>query len=104
MIRIQPFLGKESEWRMCLRKFVATAKARGYNKVLEPINPNVNASIEDNDKAYNNLILSISDEVTFGIMDEAKSTIFLTRDARMAWSEMKRKYEPKMGYNKVKLK
>ena len=89
---------------MWLRKFVAIAKARGYKEVLEPTNPNVDASIEDNDKAYNNLILLISDKVTFSIVDEAKSTIFPTGDARIAWLEMKKKYEPKRGYNKVKLK
>ena len=77
-IRILPFLGKESEWRMWLRKFIATAKARGYKEVLELINPSAKPLAKDNDKAYNNLILSISDEVTFGIVDEATSTLFPT--------------------------
>ena len=103
-IRILPFSGKESEWRMWSRKFIATAMARGYKEVLEPRDPTVDASTADNDKAYNELMLSINDEVTFGIVDEAKSTIHPTGDARVAWNELKKKYEPKTGYSEVKLK
>ena len=69
---------------MWSRKFIATAKARGYKEVLEPTNPNIDPSIEDNNKAYNDLILSISNKVTFGIIDKAKSTLFPTGDTRMA--------------------
>jgi len=103
-IRILPFSGKESEWRMWSRKFIATAMARGYKEVLEPKFPNLDASEADNDKAYNDLMLSINDEVTFGIIDEALLTIHPTRDARLAWSELKKKFEPKTGYSEVKLK
>ena len=66
-IRILPFLGKESEWRMWSRKFIATAVARGYKEVLEPLDPNMDADTNKNKKAYNNLMLSINNKVTFGI-------------------------------------
>jgi len=89
---------------MWSRKFIATAMARGYKEVLEPKFPNLDASEADNDKAYNDLMLSINDEVTFGIVDEALLTIHPTGDARLAWSKLKKKFEPKTGYSKVKLK
>ena len=89
---------------MWSRKFIATAMARGYKTVLEPDDPNEDPSKDDNDKAYNDLILSINDEVTFGIVDESKSQLFPAGDARMAWSELKKKYEPKTGYSEVKTK
>jgi len=103
-IRVLPFSGKESEWRMWSRKFLATASARGYKEVLEPRNPNIDASTDDNDKAYNDLILLVNDEVTFGIVDEANSVTHKNGDARIAWSKLKKKYEPTTGFSEVKLK
>ena len=103
-IRVLPFSGKESKWRMWSRKFIATAMARGYKEVLEPRDPTIAAQETDNDKAYNDLMLSINDEVTFGIVDEALSEAHPTGDARLAWSELKRKFEPKTGFSEVKLK
>jgi len=103
-IRVLPFSGKESEWRMWSRKFLATASARGYKEVLEPRNPNIDASTDDNDKAYNNLILLVNNEVTFGIVDEANSVTHKNGDARIAWSKLKKKYEPTTGFSEVKLK
>ena len=95
MIQVLPFLGKESEWRMWSRKFIATAIARGYKEVLEPINPSAEPSAKDNNKAYNDLILSISDDVTFGIVDKVKSTPFPMGDARLVWLEMKKNMNPR---------
>ena len=103
-IRVIPFSGKDTEWRMWSRKFMATAASRGYEEVLEPTDPTVDASKAENDKAYNDLILSINDEVTFGIVDESKSTTHPNGDAREAWKELKAKFEPKTGFNEVKLK
>ena len=33
-IRVIPFSGKQEEWRMWSRKFLARAKIRGYKEVL----------------------------------------------------------------------
>ena len=44
----------------------------GSKRRLEPINPNLDADANKNEKAYNNLMLLINDETTFGIVDEAK--------------------------------
>lgn len=103
-IRILPFSGKESEWRMWSRKFIATSTARGYKEVLEPTDPQVPSPPEDNDMAFNDLMLSINDEATFGIVDESVSTTHPGGDAREAWKALKKKYEPTTGYNEVRLK
>ena len=78
--------------------------ARGYKEVLEPRDPTLAALKGDNDKAYNNLMLSINNEVTFGIVDKALSNAHQTGDARLAWSELKRKFKPMTGFSEVKLK
>ena len=78
--------------------------ARGYKEVLEPRNPNEDAGTDNNDKAYKELMLSINDEVTFGIVDEAKTDRHPEGDARVAWAKLKRRFEPKTGYSEVKLK
>ena len=54
------------------------AASRGYEEVLEPTDPTVDASKADNNKAYNDLILSINDEVTFGIADKSNPQLILT--------------------------
>ncbi len=76
IIRVLPFLGKESEWRMCSRKFIATSVARGYKDVLEPADPAKDADPEQNSKSYNDPMLSINNETTFGIVDEARTEAF----------------------------
>ena len=89
-IQILPFIGKESDWQIWLRKFLATASARGYKEVLEPVDPNVDATVVNNDNAYNDMLLSINNKVTFGIIDKAKSQVHANGDARLAWSKLKK--------------
>jgi hypothetical protein len=103
-IQVIPFSGKESEWRMWSRKFLAASIAKGYREAIDPTDPSVDADQDENQKAYSNLILSMNDKITFGIVNEAKSQAFPDGDGREAWIELKRKYEPATGFSEVKTK
>ena len=59
---------------------------------------------EENTQAYNELLFSCRDNVTFGIIDEATSKMFPEGDARVAWQNLKDKYEPDTGTAKVQLR
>ena len=103
-ICVLPFLGKEKDWRMQSRKFLAALVAKGYREAVDPINTTVNAVDKENKIAYSNLILSMEDDATFRIINEAKTSQHLDGDARMAQKELKKKYEPKTGFSEVKTK
>ncbi len=78
---------------MSSRKFIATLVAttlvaRGYKEVLEPTDPAKKSESEQNSKAYNNLMLSINNESTFRIVDEARTEVFPEGDTRYAWTKL----------------
>ncbi len=50
------------------------------------------------------MILSCQEDITFGIVDESISTNLLDGDARLAWKNLKDKFEPSTGATKVQLK
>ena len=103
-IRVIPFSGKEEDWNRWSKTFLATAVAKGYREVLKPTDPTVKADAELNVQVYNDLILSCQEEVSFGIIDESVSTDFPDGDARLAWKNLKARYEPNTGAAKVQLK
>jgi len=72
-IRVLPFSGKEKDWRMWSRKFLAASVAKGYREAVDPIDPLTDANDDENRKAYSDLMLSMIDETIFGIIDEAKT-------------------------------
>ena len=78
----------------------AQAKARIEKDVKEGITE------EDVDmvvRAYADLMLACSEELSFGIVFNAKSTIFPDGDAYLAWQRLKRKYEPSTNAQKIML-
>ena len=96
-IRILGFSGKESDWNRWSKTFLAMAKVKGYKNELKadgaaPADP------DKNEQAYNALMLSCQDDVTFGLVDEAGG------DARLAWKLLETKFEPDTGMRKVELK
>ena len=103
-IRIIPFSGKEEDWNRWSKTFLATATVKGYKDVLIPIDPDEDASIDDNVLAYNDLILSCQEDISFGIIDESVSTTFPNGDARVAWKNLRARFEPNTGAAKVQLK
>ena len=103
-IRIIPFSGKSEDWNRWSKTFLATATAKGYREVLKPSDPAKKADPELNVQVYNDLILSCQEDVTFGIIDESVSTDFPNGDARLAWKNLKDRFEPNTGTAKVQLK
>ena len=57
-----------------------------------------------NKRGYSDLILACSEPVSFNLVETAKSTLFPNEDAHLAWMALERKYEPKDGQSKIKLK
>ena len=88
-IRIIPFSGKEEDWNRWSKTFLATATVKGYKDVLIPIDADVDAELEDNVLAYNDLILSCQEDISFGIIDESVSETFPDGDARLAWKNLR---------------
>ena len=68
-IRIIPFSGKEEDWNRWSKTFLATATVKGYKDVLIPVDDDEDAELEDNIVAYNDLILSCQEDISFGIID-----------------------------------
>jgi hypothetical protein len=75
-----------------------------YRDVLVPIDPDEDAALEDNNLAYNDLILSCQENIAFGIVDESVSVAFPDGDARVAWRNLRARFEPNTGAAKVQLK
>ena len=78
------FSGKEEDWNMWSKKFLATAQRRGYKGVITGIEQRPEYDDEDfdevtlvkwkkiNDKGYTDLLLACSDQVSFGIVDSSQ--------------------------------
>ena len=119
-IRIIPFSGKEEDWRMWSRKFLARAKVQEYKEILTGTKkaPAAGTTIDEstdqgktqkklqiaNEKAYNDLLLSCEEEVSFGAVDEAITTSFPDGDAHQAWTNLKARYESDTPATKILLK
>ena len=103
-IRIIPFSGKEEDWNRWSKTFLATATAKGYREVLKPADEDADADEDLNIQAYNDLILSCQEEISFGIFDESISETFPDGDARVAWKNLCVKFEPNTGAAKVQAK
>ena len=119
-IRIIPFSGKESDWRMWSRKFLARARLREYKDILTGTEkaPAAGTVIDENtdqgkkqkknkianEKAYNDLLLSCEDEVCFGAVDEAITTALPDGDANLAWKNLMARYESSTPATKIQLK
>ena len=114
-----PFSGKKEAWTMWSRKFVTRAMTKKYKDVLlgttaVPKHDEVidvqsaqgRAKVkarEANEKAYNDLMLSCDDEVSFGIIDAAQTSDLPDGDAAKAWKGLLAKYEPSTAAEKVRL-
>ena len=106
-IRIISFSGKRSDWRVWSRKFLAVAEKRGYKKILTgALELTSTSSAEDQQlgvNAYNDLLLAMTETISFGLVDESKSAICPEGDAAKAWGKLMRRFESKTSASKVKL-
>ena len=53
--------------------------------------------------AYNDLMLAMTEDVSFGLVDEAISSTYPEGDARSAWGRLMQRYESQMNTSRVKL-
>ena len=105
---------------MWSKKFLAAGKRRGYKDILtgKVVAPDDSESLdsanteeakkivlrEANEKAYNDLLLACSDDVSFSIVDASISEKHPDGDAAKAWKSLTAKFEPDTGTTKVELK
>ena len=118
-IRVIPFDGKKEHWHMWSKKFLAKAIVKKYKQVLlgevtpPPSSEVLNLTTDEgkakmkiknaNELAYNDLLLSCTDEVTFGYVDEACTDDLPDGDAALAWKNLLNKFEPTTAADKVSL-
>ena len=106
-IRIISFSGKRNDWRVWSRKFLAVAEKRGYKKVLTGTTTITSSSTDEEKQlginAYNDLLLSMSESISFGLVDESTSATCPDGDAAKAWKKLKSRYESQTSASKVKI-
>ena len=118
-IRVISFRGKAKDYRMWARKFISLASIKGYKGVMTGKEKppghlvDINESTKDrkeklrlrdmNERGYSELLLSVSDEVTFRIIDGARSTDLPEGCLMTAWNKIERKFVPKTNATMVKL-
>ena len=103
-IRIIAFSGKQEDWNCWSKQFLATKMAKGHKEVLKPKDLKVKQDSNNNNKVYAHLMMACEDDVTFGIIEEAMLDEFPEGDARLAWTNLYKKFEPNTGGRKVRLK
>ena len=106
-IRIIAFSGKKNDWRQWSRKFMAVANKRGYKEYVEG-NKRISSSSSEEERgkntaAYNDMLLAMTDDVSFGLVDESTTSECPDGDAFLAWSKLQQKFESKTSASRVKL-
>ena len=105
-IRVISFSGKKQSWRQWSRKFLAMAAKRGYRDVLQGKLKEKTMDEDEKSKnahAYNDLILSMTEEVSFAIVDESVTEACPEGDSSLAWKRLELKYESQTSTTKVQL-
>ena len=106
-IRIISFSGKRNDWRVWSRKFLAVVEKRGYKKILTGAVKITSSSTDDEKKfgvnAYNNLLLAMTEGISFGLVDELTSGSCPEGDAFKAWKKLMARYESQTSASKVKI-
>ena len=109
------FSGKQEDWRMWSRKFIARASMMNYVDVLlgieetpELLPLNVVESAEEiklreekfqaykkaNDMGHTDLMSAMTEQVSFGIVDSSISALLPFGDLAKAWRELTDMYQP----------
>ena len=107
VIKVITFSGKRNNWRHWSKKFLVVAEKREYPPILEkdPEELTIKRYNQKNPNslAYNNLMLTITEDVSFGLIDEATSTTYPGGDARSAWGKLMQLFESQMNASRLKL-
>ena len=113
VLRAIPFSGKKEDWRIWSKCFLARARVKGYKKILIGTVdlPDQNDQGDESSKlkklnelAYNDLMLSFKDEISFSSVEKALTTDYPDGNSRIAWQNLLQKYEPRTSAYKVELK
>ena len=106
-IRIIAFSGKQNDWRVWSQKFLAVAEKRGYRKVLTgALTLTSTSSAEEKQlgiNAYNDLLIAMTENISFGLVDESKSSVYPDGDAAKAWKKLMKRLESQTSASKVKI-
>ena len=107
-ICVLTFSGKDEDWDMWSKKFLAMAQRKKYKDILTGktnipkedatlTNEDEKKAREANEKAYSDLILSCTDEVSFGLVEGAITKDNPSGDSALAWKEFNEEYDPDVG-------
>ena len=117
-IRVIAFTGKAKDYRMWARKFISLASIKGYKGVItgKEYPPGHLVDIADtkegksqlelrkqNKRGYSELLLSVSDKVTFGLIDGSRTTDQPEGCLMTAWKKLEQHFVPKTNATMVKL-
>ena len=83
-IRVITFSGKKNNWRQWLKKFLAVAQKREHQAILEKDHEQLSIERDEQKKqnsiVYNDLMLAMTEDVSFGLVDEAVSSTYAEGD------------------------
>lgn len=123
--RLLRFSGKQDDWRIWSRKFLARASTKAYKNILtgvEKAPPALQGGttettaeekeristekkfVKGNSLAYVELLSAVFDDISFNIVDEARSKDHPDGDCALAWEGLMRTFEPTTSASKVALK
>lgn len=101
------FSGKKNDWRQWSWKFMAVANKRGYEDNIDGTNKISSTSTEDkkgkNITAYNDMLLAMLNDVSFGLVDESTTNLSPDGNASLVWSKLQQKFESQTSASRVKL-
>ena len=111
------FDGKTENWRMWSAKFLAQAGRKGtkdalLGRITIPDHDDIDADDDKellearkkNQETYEDLIFCMTERISFGKVDEAKTKKLPDGDAAMAWTYLCNKYKPKTIATRAELK
>ena len=118
-VRIIPFSGKKSDWRIWSRHLLAVAGKKKYKNILLGIDsvPSDNKILDEskksdiekikaikaNGEAYNDLVLANSEVKPFDIVDISVTKKLPDGDAHLDWRRLNEKYKSKTNMTMTQL-
>ena len=107
LIRVITFSGKKNYWRQWAKKFLVVAEKREYRAILkrdpEQLSINQDEQKKQNSMVYNDLMLAMTEDVSFGLVDETVSSTYPEGDARSTWGRLMQQFESQTNASRVKL-
>ena len=104
-IRIVKFSGNENEWPRWSKNFIAVAKVKTFVDIVDGsvTVPDLTDNIDTkgmairnlNQAAYCLLLHCMMDEISFTLVETAKTEKLLDGDVALAWKKLLTRYEPK---------